>query len=610
MAEIFNNKFFQIISFVLLNILFFIFVFFPSVKKVNTDFPNYYVSANMLLDGKDLKTAYDNVEFNKQVLFYGIENQFVSFVPYPPVNALLMIPFARLEPLTAKLFWNILNYIFFLMCIFLVSKISGLNYFLTGIIFFVSGYAFVNNFFFGQAYLLVLLLLSSSLYFLSRGKGMLSALLFSVSVLLKFYTIFFLLFFLCRKKFRMVLASVTILVVLNLIVFSITGWDINIFYYTNIMPRISDGWVGTVYAPEFQSVLSLLHILFYSEPSLNPDPVIESPQLYFIIKFIFYLGILIASVLSILYFRNKNVKSIFNLQISLFCFVCILLLPVNASYQYVILIPAVAILVHYYISERKFFMTGSILTLFLIMNSPLAVIIINLTKNQPYFFLGYIKLLILLYFWINNIIILKSLSVHNISGNNVLRFSFIYVFLILVLTRMSLARNDYKDDRAENLFVNPNYMISMPSAFNEKIIFTECRNEKFILSSNFGLRYDKENVFDPEFIDEDEINYTTIKDMKIYFRKLETNTLSTYETGIRSELFKDQITKDEALRCYSKDGQIFLTEMASGKTNQITFGNSFNTRPVFCQNDSKIIFCSDRKRGAGFTTLYEININK
>ena len=148
MADIFNNKTYHAVLFYILSALFFIIVFLPSAKKINTDFPNYYVSANMFLDGTDMKKAYDNVEFNKQVLYYGIEDQFVSFVPYPPVNALLILPFARLEPLTAKLLWNIFNIFFFLFSIHLISKISGLNFFLTGIIFFVSGYAFVNNFFF------------------------------------------------------------------------------------------------------------------------------------------------------------------------------------------------------------------------------------------------------------------------------------------------------------------------------------------------------------------------------------------------------------------------------------------------------------------------------
>ncbi|MBK8550884.1 MAG: hypothetical protein IPL53_07395 [Ignavibacteria bacterium] len=393
-------------------------------------------------------------------------------------------------------------------------------------------------------------------------------------------------------------------------VFSITGWDINLFYYSNIMPRIGDGWVGTVYAPEFQSVLSFLHILFYSEPSLNPDPVIESPQLYFIFKYVFYFGILIASVMSVLYFRNKSVKNIFNLQISLFCFVCMLLLPVNASYQYVILIPAIAILVNNYLSERKYLMIWLTLILFFIMNSPFAVTIINLTKNQPYFFLGYIKLLILLFFWINNIFILKRLSEDKISRNNVLRFSFIYVFLILVMSRMSLAVNNYKDDGAENLFVDPNYMISMPSVFNERIIFTECQKEKFTLNSNFGFKYDKENVFDPRFMNENDIIYTTVADKKIHFKKLVINTMSESETNVQNDFFIDQLSKNKTLKCYSENGQIYLTDIPSGKTVQLTSGNSFNTRPVFFDNDNKIIFCSDRKRGVGFTTLYEINLNK
>ena len=609
MTEIFNNKFYHVSVFIILIVLFFIFAFFPSVKKINTDFPNYYVSANMFLDGKDLKQAYDNVDFNKQVLLYGIENQFVSFIPYPPVNSMLMIPFARLEPLTAKLFWNILNFIFFLLCMFFISKISGLSFFLTGTIFFASGYAFVNNFFFGQTYIFVLLLFSVSLYYFFREEDLLAAFFFSISVFLKFYTIFFLILFLCRKKFRMVIASIIFIVLLNLIVFTVTGWDINLFYYTVIMPRISDGWIGTVYAPEFQSVLSLLHILFYSEPSLNPNPLFESPELYFILKYIFYLGVLIVSVFIVLN-TNKFNKNIFKLQISLFCFVCMLLLPVNASYQYVILIPAIAILINHYISEKRFYKILLTLFLFFIMNSPLTVFIINLTKNQSYFFLGYIKLIILLILWLNNIFILKKMNGQIMRTNVVLRYSFAYVFLILVFVKMSLAGNNVKDDGAKNLFVNSNYLISMPSALNDKIIFTECQNEKFTLNSNFGFKFDKENVFNPVFINSNEIEYSTIKDKNTHFKKLPLNSLSEAEASAYPASDKDQFSKDRTKKCYSKEGQIFLEDAASGKTVQLTSGNSFNTRPVFYENDSKIIFCSDRKRGVGFTTLYEININK
>ena len=594
--------------FFILAALFTVFVFFPSVKKINTDFPNYYVSSNMFLDGKDLMKAYDNAEFNKQVLFYGIEDQFVSFVPYPPVNALLMLPLAKLEPLTAKLIWNIFNLIFFLLSIFFVSKISGLNFFLTGILFFSSGYAFVNNFFFGQAYLLVLMLFTASIYFLHKGKDIPAALLFSLSVLLKFYTIFFLLLFLCRKKFRFVAASVLFIIFLNLIVFTITGWELNLFYYSVIMPRISDGWVGTVYASEFQSVISMLHTFFYSEPSLNPYPLTESPQLYFIFKYVFYFGILFASVFTVL--NSDNLKDNSKLQISLFCFVCMLLLPVNASYQYVILIPAIAILVSHFISEKKFLFTVVMLILFFIINSPVALYIISITKNTPYFFLGYVKLFILIFFWINILFIIRKSSVKNTSMSSKLRYSFAYVFLVLVMSQMSLALNNNKDDGAINILSNSNYMISMPDVRNDDIIFTECRNERFIMNSNFGLKFDKENVFNPRFKSSNEIEFETISKRNVNYKKLSLNTMTDSLISNRTDSAHINYSGDRTLMCYSKDGQIFLERISDHKTEQVTSGNSFNYYPVFNSDDSGILFSSDRKRGVGFTSLYEIRINK
>ncbi len=608
MESIFSNKTFHAVIFSILTVLFFAFVFFPSLKRINTDFPNYYVSSNIFLDGKDLKAGYDNVEFNKKVLYYGIEDQFVSFVPYPPVNALLMLPLARLEPLTAKLFWNIFNIIFFLMSIFFISKISGLNFFFTGILFFASGYAFVNNFFFGQAYLLVLMLFTASIYFLYKGKDIPAAFLFSLSVLLKFYTVFFLLLFLCRKKFKFAAASVLFFLFLNLIVFTVTGWDLNLFYYTTIMPRISDGWVGTVYASEFQSVISMLHTLFYSEPALNPYPLTESQQLYFIFKYVFYFGVLFASVFTVINSDGKNDK--LNLQISLFCFVCMLLLPVNASYQYVILIPAIAILVSHYISEKKYLITGLMLIFFIIMNSPMSLYAISITKNTPYFFLGYVKLFILLFFWLNILFLMRNPAGKKISISSKLRYSFAYVFLVLVMSRMSLALNNNKDDGAINILANSNYMISMPDLKGSDIIFTECRNEKFVLNSNFGFKFDKESVFGPRFINISDIEFETIDKRNINYKKLSVNSLSETLIAVRNDSSSARYSKDRKLKCYSKDRQIYLERIPENKTEQITSGNSFNYYPVFNADDSGIIFCSDRKRGVGFTALYEIRINK
>lgn len=562
----------------------------------------------MLIDGKNLTNAYDNVEFNKQVLLHGIENQIVSFVPYPPVNALIMLPIARLEPLTAKLVWNILSAVFFVLSTYFISKISGLNFFQTGILFFASGFAFANNFFFGQVYLLVLLCFSSSIYFLMSEKNIPAAFLFSLSVLLKFYTIFFLLLFLFRKKFRMVLYSLAFMIVLNIISFIITGFHVNYFYYTEIIPRISDGWIGTVFAPEFQSMTSLLHTLFYFEPSLNSNPLIQSPELYFILKYFFYFAILGASMFSIWKSKDKNSFEVFKLQIALFCFVCMLLLPVNASYQYVLLVPAIAILINYFLSRKGYFDIVITLILFFIMNSPVSVYIVNITKLTSYFYLGYVKLFILLYFWIRILYILKEYGLE--ASKDLLRYSFACLLLISVFSRMSLRVFEQPMDSAMNLLLNPSYLISMPSVYGNKLVYTECRNERFALNSNFGFKYEKENVFDPEFVNGNEIVYETIKGKKEYLNKLsvvsENDTLFGGRTT--TEVNKDSL--ESSHQVFAKDGHIFLSEISSGNTVQLTYGNCIDSHPEFYDNFNKIIFCSDRNRGVGFTTLYEINIKK
>lgn len=562
----------------------------------------------MLLDGKDLKDLYDNVEFNKHVLQHGIENQIVSFIPYPPMNSLLLLPFARLEPLNAKLFWNVLNMIFFGFAIYFISRISGLNLFFTGCLFFISGYAFVNNFFFGQAYLLILFLFLGSLYFMLSERNILSALFFAASVLLKFYTIFFLILFLLRKKFKIVFTSILFLIAFNLIVFIATGWSLNLFYYSEIMPRISDGWVGTGYATEFQSILSFLHVLFYNEPSLNPNPLIESPELYFIIKYFFYVGILTISVYSILHFDNRDSNESFKLQVSLFCFVCMLLLPVNASYQYIILVPAVAILVKYYSDRKKYFQIILSLILFFLMNSPLTVLIVNVTKSTPWFFLGYVKLFILLYFWVKILLILREGVTVKAERFSKLNYIIAPLLVILILTRMSLTFFRDNDDGAKNVLNNSNYLISMPSVYEGKFIYTECLDNRFVLNSNFGFTYNKDNIFEPEFLNKDEIVYETFESGKKVFKKL--NIVNLEASIITNSPRLRELLKYDNVACFSENGQIFVKPARDSISVQVTSGNSINTRPVFDKKNGKIIFCSDRNRGVGFTTLYEIILNK
>lgn len=601
-----KNRLISAVIFYLMSILFVLFVFVPSVKKINTDFPNYYVSSNMLLDGKDLKTAYDNVEFNRQLLLYGIDNQIVSFMPYPPVNAILFLPIAGLEPLTAKLVWNVFNAFLLLMSIYVIRKLTNFDFYTVGIIFFLSAYALTNNFMFGQAYLLVVLCLCLSVYYMVRGKDVFSGLFMALSIVLKFYTVFFIFLFIFKKRLKLLFYTLAIGIIIYIPVILITGVDVNLFYYSKLIFRLSDGWVGTAYAIEYQSFLTLLHKLFSYEPMLNPHPLINSMIMFYVFKYLFICGILSAS-LSYLVKPNENIK----LEISLFCIISLLFLPLNASYQFIVLIPAIIFLCEYYMKDKDYIMIGWLLFILLFINSPAEIWVANKVKDSALFILGYIKLFALMYLWFLNLRNLGASTGLKPFSPHMKKYLLIGGIHMAALTIMSSLINQSINDGARNIVLSESYLVSMPSAMNttpEKFVFTECFNNRFTLNSNFGFKYVKENVFNPAIIDSNTIEFETIINKKTIKKIIKIVGAESYEADKIYPVNSSE-SKNGNLKCYIEDGHLFLEDIKNKKVFQVTSGRQLNSYPVFSNNDTKIIFCSDRFRGAGFTTVYEIGIN-
>jgi hypothetical protein len=99
----------------------------PALTTVDTDFPNYYTSSRLLLEGKDMSRLYDDQWFQEQINAYGIEQQ-GKFAPFPPVTAVLMIPLALLPPLVALRVWTVCNISMCVAVIVMLCKISGRNW--------------------------------------------------------------------------------------------------------------------------------------------------------------------------------------------------------------------------------------------------------------------------------------------------------------------------------------------------------------------------------------------------------------------------------------------------------------------------------------------------
>lgn len=193
----------------------------------------------------------------------------------------------------------------------------------------------------------------------------------------------------------------------------------------------------------------------------------------------------------------KPTRENLKLELSLFCITCLLLLPVNASYQFVVLIPAAVIMFKHFSEAKKYFLAASVVLLMFIMNSHLQIFITNQLKNTPLYFFAYVKLIGLLILFSLNIKILLNINLEKLFNKRTIRFLAIGSIHVIALTAFSYTFNKPLEDRAEYIETGGNYLYTMPAAYGNRLVWVEPVNEKFLLRSNFGFEYNKHNSFYP-----------------------------------------------------------------------------------------------------------------
>src|ERR1700756_3999032 len=83
-------------------------------QRLNTDFPNYYLTARLLREGYSTNRLYEWIWLQRQKDRVGItrsDQPVVGFVPDTPFSALVAWPLTYLSPLQAKRTWIVFNFL-------------------------------------------------------------------------------------------------------------------------------------------------------------------------------------------------------------------------------------------------------------------------------------------------------------------------------------------------------------------------------------------------------------------------------------------------------------------------------------------------------------------
>jgi len=253
----------------------------PGWRILNTDFPNYYLTAALRLDDRaSVDRAYEWIWFQRHKDHREIAQTVVGYVPNPPLCAAPLLPLASMPALSAKHVWILLNLAFLAVALWILHRVTLLPWRRVLLMAGLCVLPLRSNFMFGQYYVVIFLLICGAYYAFWRGYRFTAGTLLAAAAWFKLFPAVFLLLFLRKREMRATAGLLTGLAALGALSVLIFGWDMHRVWLIEVLPRALRGDLVGPYVLKWNSFTSLWHRSFLFEPELNPAPITDSIWLY------------------------------------------------------------------------------------------------------------------------------------------------------------------------------------------------------------------------------------------------------------------------------------------------------------------------------------------
>jgi hypothetical protein len=293
-----RSRWLQRALFALLAAYFAVATFPPAWQKLNTDFPNYYLTARMAREHVDTARAYEWIWIEREKDHRGIDQRIVGLVPITPFSTLLVWPIASFNALAAKHIWIVFNATLLIALLLMLPRVSGLTLPQAGILIALS-YPLRFNFLLGQYYLLLLAILTAACWAAQRKRSVIAGCLVGMAIALKIFPIILLVHFLRRRDWRAALACGTTILAALCLSIAVLGLPMHRTYVLQVLPSTLRGEGLPSFALGSSSLSTVLHRLFIYEPQWNPHPAIQAAWLFAVLHPVLQLLILLPAVLLI-----------------------------------------------------------------------------------------------------------------------------------------------------------------------------------------------------------------------------------------------------------------------------------------------------------------------
>jgi hypothetical protein len=315
--------------------LFIVRAILPAWRTLNTDFPNYYLTAVLRLEHQPVDRAYEWIWFQRQKDHHQIPQGLVGFVPNPPLCAAPMLLLGSLTALAAKRVWIFLNLACLAASLYILRRVTELG---GRHLLLIAGLCLLplrTNFILGQYYVVILFLICLAYFASIRGHRFTSGNLLAAAAWLKLFPAVFIVLFLRKRDWRAIAGLIAGSAVLAIVSILIFGLDMHRVWLLEVLPRAFRGEMIGPYDLQWSSFSSLWHRLFLFEPELNPRPFLSSPALYAVAQALTGTALLFAFLLSTDRPAKKEMRA---WEWATFVTLLLLLSSMPSSYHYVVLI--------------------------------------------------------------------------------------------------------------------------------------------------------------------------------------------------------------------------------------------------------------------------------
>lgn len=316
-------------------------------ERAETDFPNYYTAATLVLQHQPLEKYYDWTWFERQMNYAGVERQLGAYTPQTPLTMTPMLALAELPVQRAKQVWLICNLLFLCGTLWMLSRMTRFRMAHIWLLLCLGFYSLSMNVLFGQYYVFLLFLLTFTVYALRGEAERTSGVVAGIAFVLKLYGGPFVVYFAARRKWKAVAGMIIATCCAFALAIVLFGWHGVQYYLTQILPRSLEAGSIDPYSSGVPTFSTMLRRAFTAEPALNPHPLWNAPWLFFGLRTFVALAIVAFASLG-LALRPQGARRDF----AWFTIAVILLSTSTASYTFVLFLLPVALLLDEWFDRR------------------------------------------------------------------------------------------------------------------------------------------------------------------------------------------------------------------------------------------------------------------